>query len=221
MGKKKTTSTQTNKPVYEAEIKGAANNLTNTYNAQQPVIQNNAGKVGGLLDGLIERANGGDDTINAARGYVESTLGSDPQANPYLDSMISQTNDNTRRSIQTQLGTRGGIGGSSERDILSRALSEQELGLRYSDYDQQQQRKMQAAGLAGNLSAADNQNVGAAMGVAEFEALLPINAANQYAAGTGGLLGQYQNVNGTQKSSPGLGGILGMGLQGASLFAGG
>lgn len=219
MGKKKTRTEQTNKPVYEAEIKGAANNLTDTYNTQRPAIQGYANMIGELAPGLIDKVRNGDSTVNAARGFVENTLGSDPQNNPYLDDMVGLTNDNTRRSIQTSLGTRGGIGGSAERDIVSRALSEQELGMRYSDYDQQMQRKMQAAGMAPSLVGADNQNLGAAMSAAEFGAMLPLNAASQYAGTTGGLLGQYQNQTGTQTSKPGFTDYLGLGLQAASLFS--
>lgn len=211
----KQTTTQTNKPVYSEQIEGASNSLTSAYNRQQPQIQNYADMIGGLTPDLLERYQKGDPAVNASRDYVTSTLSAEPTDNPYLDDMVAQTGDNTRRQIQTNLGTRGGIGGSAERDIVSRALSQNELGMRYSDYDNQMNRKTQAAGMAPGIAAADLMTLAPAMATAEFGAMLPINAASQYAAGQGGLLGQYQDTEGTQRSSGGmLGQILGAGLSG-------
>ena len=216
---KKSSSTQTNRPVYEREIRSAADTLTNTYNQQQPRIQEYSDMIGGLTSGLIERYQNGDPAVNAARDYVTSTLSADPQNNPYLDEMVGLTNDNTRRAIQTQLGTRGGIGGSAERDIVSRALSNNELGMRYQDYDAQQGRRAQAAGMANQVVAGDLMTLAPAMATAEFGAMMPMNAAQQYAAGTGGLLGQYQNVNSTQRSTPSIMDSIGQAVQIGSMFS--
>lgn len=216
----KTKTKQTNKPVYESEIKGAHNMLTNAYQAQQPKIQEYADMIGDLTPGLIDKVKNGDPAVNAARGYVMDTLGGDTQSNPYLDEMIGLTNDNTRRSIQTQMGTRGGIGGSVEADIVSRALSNNELGMRYQDYDAQMGRKERAAGMANQIVAGDLMTLAPALSTAEFGAMLPMNAAQQYAAGTGGLLGQYQNVNTVQKSTPSLMDSIGKAVQiGSTFFA--
>lgn len=220
LSSKKSSATQTNRPVYEKEISGAHNMLSNVYNQQQPRINEYADMIGGLTPDLVDRVRNGDPAVNAAREYVTSTLGSDPQANPFLDEMVGLTNDNTRRAIQTQLGTRGGIGGSAERDIVSRALSNNELGMRYQDYDAQMGRRERAAGMANQVVAGDLMTLAPAMATAEFGAMLPMNAASQYAAGTGGLLGQYQNVNSTQKSSPSIMDSIGKAVQiGATVFS--
>jgi hypothetical protein len=209
MGSKKTKTTQTNKPVYDTEIQNANRQLSSVYAQQAPKIQGYADEIGSQVSGLLERYREGDSGVNAARNYVTQTLESGAGgSNPYLDDMIALTNDNTRRSIQTQLGTRGGIGGSAERDIISQNLAEQELGLRYQDYDANEQRKAQAAALSGQVVAADNATLTPALAAAEFASTLPLNAASQFAAGTGGLLGQYQDIKGTQKQSGGFFGDL-------------
>lgn len=218
MGKKKTKTEQTNKPVYSAEIGAAANSQQNAYNAQAPKIAEYADGQLDLSADLLAQYREGDPTVQAAQGYLTDTLSSDPQNNPYLDDMIAQTNDNTRRSLQTQLGTRGGIGGSSERDIISRALSEQELGMRYSDYDNQMNRKTQAAGLTPSVTGSQYIPLAASMQAGQTGAMLPLQASLANSAGVGGLLGQYQDVKGKQTQSGGFGDILGMALQGASLF---
>lgn len=211
----KTKTTQTNRPVYSGRIEGASDQLSSVYNANSGNVQRYADMIGGLTPDLLERFREGDPAINAASGYITDTLGGDPQNNPYLDDIIAQTGDNTRRQIQTGLGTRGGIGGSSERDIVSRALAENESGLRYSDYDNQMNRRAQAASMAPGVAAGGSFALNDAMSAAGFGATLPGDVASQYAAGQGGLLGQYQTVNGTQTQSGGmLGQIIGAGLGG-------
>lgn len=220
MGKKKQKSTQTNKPVYGAEIRGAHGMLQDAYTSGAPRVQDFADQIGTLLPGYLERAKNGDPAVNAARGYITDTLEGDPAQNPYLDDMIAQTGDNTRRAIQTQLGTRGGIGGSAERDIVSRALSENEMGMRYQDYDREMSRRAQAAGMAPGIAAGNFLGLAPALQVADFAGSSPMNNALKYAAGTGGLLGQYQTVNGQQtQSGMGWGEIIGLGMQAGSMFS--
>lgn len=213
-GKKTTT---TNKPVYASEITGAANTLTNTYNQQAPKIQGYADQIGALVPSLVDRYTQGDPAINAARSYVTDTLAGDPAQNPYLDDMVALTGDNVRNQTQAAMGTRGQTGGSAYADLISRNLANNETGLRYTDYNNEQQRRAQAAGMAPGVVAGDLMTLAPAMSAAEFASMLPMNAAGQYAAGTGGLLGAYGTQ--TTKQSNGLMGALGMGLQAASIFS--
>lgn len=215
MGKKKQETKQSNTPVYSAQIEGAANAQNAAYQRQLPAINQYADSLNGVSQGLLERYEQGDPSINAAQDYITSTLSADPQSNPYLDEMIALTGDNTRRAIQTQLGTRGGIGGSVERDLVSRALAENELGFRYNDYDNQMNRKSQVASLAPGVSAASYLPLDAAMKAGNQGAMLPLQASSLNSASVGGLLGQYQDVEGQQTQSGGLfGAILGSALGG-------
>lgn len=218
MGSKKTKTKQSNRPIYSAQVEGAANAQQGAYDRQLPIINEYSNNLARVSNGLLDQFAEGDPTVGAAQDYIQSTLSSDPQSNPYLDDMVALTGDNTRRAIQTQLGTRGGIGGSVERDIISRALADSELGLRYQDYGNQQQRKMQAAGMAPSIAAAGYLPLDAAMRTGSQGAMLPLQAALANSAGVGGLLGQYQNVEGEQKQNRGLFDFMGLGLQAASLF---
>jgi len=214
MGSKKTT--QTNKPIYSSQILGAANSQQATYNAQAPKIAQTADSFMGLSSDLLGRFNAGDPAIAAAKGYVTDTLSGDPAQNPYLDQMVSQTNDSVRNAMQAKMGTRGLTGGSDYYGLIGRELAKNETGLRYNDYDRAMQRRAQAAGMAPGIVAGEYIPVAAAMQAGESGAMLPLQAALANSAGVGGLLGQYQTVQGKQSGGFGgmLGGIIGAGLSG-------
>lgn len=205
------------KPVYAGAITGAQNTLAGVYNQQAPKIQGYADQFGALVPSLVDRFTQGNAAVNAAQGYVTDTLAGDPAQNPYLDDMIAMSNDSVRNQTQASLGTRGLTGGSAYADLISRNLANNETGLRYTDYNNAQARRAQAAGMAPGLVGAEYAPLAAAESAAGVASGLPLQAAGQFAAGTGGLLGQYGVT--TQTSKPGLAGYLGMGLQAASLFS--
>lgn len=219
MGSKKTKTTQTNKPIYSGQIEGAAGGITSAYNAAQPAIGQFSGNASGVSNDLFAKFREGDPTIRAAQGYIQDTLSGDPTQNPYLDDMISISNDRVRNTLQSQMGTRGATGGSAYYDLIGRGLAQNETGMRYQDYDREMQRRAQAAGMAPGVSAAQYQPLEAAMSSGQAGAMLPLQAALAQGAGVGGLLGQYQNTKSVQKTSPGFMDILGTGLQAASLFS--
>ncbi|WPZ05487.1 tail fiber domain-containing protein [Pelagerythrobacter marinus] len=173
----------------------------------------------GLHEDLLARFRDGDPTIDAAKGYLTDTLTGDPTQNPYLDDMIAQTNDSVRNQLQAKMGTRGLTGGSDYYGLIGRELAKNETGLRYTDYDKAMDRKTQAAGLAPGVTAAEYIPVAGAMEAGQAGAMLPLQGALANSAGVGGLLGQYQNVKGTQKQSGSFMDMLGMGLQAASMFS--
>lgn len=217
MGSKKTRTRQSNTPIYGSQVLGAANAQQSAYDRSLPQINSYADALSGVSNDLLTQYNTGDPTIQAAQGYVQNTLGMTPGDNPYLNDIIAQTGENTRRQLQTQLGTRGGIGGSAELDIIGRALAQNESGLRYQDYNNLANRQAQAAGMAPGLLAGSYLPLDAAMRAGQQGAMLPLQAALANSAGVGGLLGQYQNVEGEQRQSGGLlGAILGSALGGLS-----
>lgn len=219
MGKKKTKSTQTNKPIYSSQIEGAANTQQAAYEESAPKIAEFSDNMLDVSSGLLDKYYEGDPTINAAQDYITSTLSADSANNPYLEDMIDMTGDNTRRQLQTQLGTRGGIGGSAEYDIVARALAENEMKYRYDDYNAQQGYKQNAASLAPSITQSSYLPLESAFSTGQIGAMMPMQAALANSSGVGGLLGQYQTVNGKQTSSGGIGEVVGMGLQAASLFS--
>lgn len=205
--------TQTTKPIYEQQITGAANTLSNVYNQNAAGVQQVSDQLGGLIPSMLDKYRQGDSAVNAARGFLTNTLESQPDSNPYLDQIVAQTGRNVADKTRTAMGTRGLTGGTVMQDIVSRNLAENESGLRYNDYAQAMQRKMQAAGMAPSIAAGDAIQIAPLLSVADAATSMPLDAATKYAVGTGGLLGQYTNT--TQKSSGGLlGGLLGSVLGG-------
>lgn len=208
--------------MYSSAIQGAANAQNAAYQGQQGIIKDTADSFTGVSKDLLSRFREGDPTIDAARGYIDDTLSGDPTDNPYLDDIISMSNDNVRNTLQARMGTRGQTGGSAYYDMIGRGLAENETGLRYADYDKAMGRKAQAAGMAPGVVAGEYIPLAAGLQAGEAGAMLPIDAAIRNSAGVGGLLGSYQTVKGTQKQSGGfLGDLLMSGLGAAGSYFGG
>lgn len=215
MGKKKTTTTQTNKPIYGAQIEGAAASQQAAYNQQAPKIRDVSDNLMGLSDDLLARFREGDPAIDAAKGYITDTLSGDPAENPHLDELTEIARNRTRNDLQAKMGTRGLTGGSDYYGVVGRGMYEADTGLRYDDYNRQMDRRAQAAGMAPGVVAGEYIPVAAGMQAGQQGALLPLQAALANSAGVGGLLGPYQTQKGTQKQSGGLfGGLLGSVLSG-------
>lgn len=219
LSSKKTTTTSTNKPIYDKQIMGAANDLSSAYQGQKGAIQGVSSDLIDLSGDLLGRFREGDPAITAAKGYITDTLSGDPAQNPYLDQMIAQSNDSVRNQLQAKMGTRGLTGSSDYYGLIGKGLAQNETGLRYSDYDREMQRRAQAAGMAPGVVAGEYIPVAAGMQAGQQGAMLPVQAALANAAGTGGLLGRYQNGTQTTKQGSSFMDVLGMGLQAASLFS--
>ena len=215
--KQKTTSTQKTTPVYAGRLEGAANSLDSTYDNRAPKIGEFSDSMLGVSNDLLGKYYAGDPAVGAANDWVTNTLGADSASNPYLDDMVGMSNDNVRNQMQAQMGTRGLTGSSDYYGLISKGLAENETGLRYSDYNNREQMKLQAAGMAPGISAAQYQPLAAAMEAGQTGAMLPLQAELARAAGVGSLLGPYTNSSGTSttKQSGGLfGTILGSALGG-------
>ena len=140
--------------------------------------------------------------------------------NPYLQDMIDQTNASVADRTNAAIGVRGQTGGSGHSNIISKALAQNETGLRYQDYDQERARMAQATGMAPSLVAGEQIPLAAAMAAGESAVNLPWVGANNVARNTAGLLGQYQNT--TQKQSGSfLGDLLLAGVGAAGSYFGG
>lgn len=216
MGKKKTRTTQTNRPIYSSEITGAAQGITNAYNASQPAINQLSGNLGAVSNEALQGMTGANNPLLNANTFVNEQLTGDLQNNPYLQQQIDMTNESVRNQAQAALGRRGLTGGSDYSNLIARALAQNETGLRYTDYNNALNRRFQAAGMAG-------QGLGQAAQLGQAGAMMPLQAAALQGAGVGGLLGQYQDVRGTQTQSGGLlGNLLQIGGQlGAAWLGGG
>lgn len=200
MGLSSSSSSSTTKPYFKQQILDAANAGKGVFDSQLPKIQSATDMVTGLEPGLIDRYNNGDPSLNAASHYITSTLGGDPAHNPQLEAMIGQTDQSVRNHTLSGLGTRGLSGGSVAADIISRNLAQNETGLRYQDYNTQQQLRAQAAGMAPGVSAGQTALLAPVFDTAQASTL-PLQASTNYMGAVGGLLGQYQKQKTTQSPS--------------------
>lgn len=207
------------KPIYSKEIEGAAGSITNAYNQNAPGIQAGADKFGGILDSVLSKYNAGDPNIEAARGYNADVLGGKylDAGNPYLQQMADLAGNDVRNQVTASLGTRGLTGGSAHSGIVSKAVADKVLGLRYADYGAERDRMGQAVSQVPGLIAAENGILDPAF--AAYDAMqAPVRAAVGAGQGVGGLLGQY--TKSTQKGS--LAGLLAqMAGNAAQAYAGG
>ena len=112
--------------------------------------------------------------------------------------MIDQSGEDVGRGVSATMGVRGLTGGSVHEQILARELGKNAMGLRYNDYNNQQQMQAQAAGMAPGNAAADYLSISPLLGAAGAASGLPLDAASQYAGATGGLLGQYSTTKTSQ-----------------------
>lgn len=214
MSKKKSKTEQTNRPIYSAEITGAAKAQQDAYAGAQPAINQFSTNMSGVSNDLLDQYRAGDPTIQAAQGVLQETM--QGGENPHLNDMLDISNDRVRNQMQARMATRGQTGGSDYTGLIARALAENETGVRYQDFDRNQARRLQAAGMAPGLLAGSYLPLDMAMRTGESGAMLPLQAALANSAGVGGLLGQYQDVKGKTTQS---GGLLGQILSSAAQAA--
>lgn len=218
MGLSSSTKKVETKPIYSQQIEGAANNITNAYNAQAPKITGITDQLAGLVPGLLERYTSGDPNVNAARTYNSDVLaGKYLDANPHLDAIVNKTANTTRNELAGALGTRGLTGGSAFADIISRNVADASNKVRFDNYNTERGRMDSAAALAPGLSAAREIPLSAIQAILQAQSA-PVSTAAGAGAGVGGLLGQYTNQK--QTSSPSLMGSIGQALDIAKAAAG-
>lgn len=217
----KSKSKTSTKPVYSAAVEGAANNVTNAYNAAQPGITATANSLSSAVPGLMAQYQAGDPGVKSAMQYnTDVTSGKYLSAgNPYLQAQIDQTNDGVRNGLAASLGTRGLTGGSAFGDIITSNLAKNENNLRFADYTAERNRMDQAASAAGGISAGQYAPLGVIQGILESQQA-PVRAAAGAGSAVGGLLGQY--TNGTTTQSGSIGQLIAqMAGNAASAYAGG
>lgn len=218
MGLSSSSKTQTTKPIYGAQLEGAANTVTNTTNAQLPKITGITDQLGTLVPGLLEKYTNGDANVNAAKGYNLDVLnGKYLNGNPYLDDIVAKSANTARNEAAGALGTRGLTGGSAFADIISRNVNDASNALRYQDYNTERGRMDNAVGSAAGLAAAGELPLSSILSILQAQGM-PVSTAAGGASTVGGLLGQYTNTK--QTSTPSLMDSIGQALQIGKTVAG-
>lgn len=219
MGLSSKKTTQNSKPVYAPQIEGAASTLGDVYAQQAPKVAGYADQLGAMVPGLIEKYQQGDAGVNAARAYNTDVLSGRylDQGNPYMEGVISSSNNDVRNQLQAALGARGLTGGSDYAGLISDRIAKNSLATRYAAYNDERARMASAAGQAPGIAAADTLAIAPALATAQAAGSMPLDAALKYGGGVGGLLGNYTNT--TSKQSGSVMDMIGMGLQVASLLS--
>ena len=221
MGFSSSSSKSSTKPVYSAQVEGAANNVNSAYQAQAPKITGITDQLSGLVPGLMDKYTNGDANVNAAKGYNADVLSGKylDAGNPYLDSIVNQSANTARNETAAALGTRGLTGGSAFGDIISRNVNDASNTLRFNNYNTERSRMDGAVGQASGLAAAGELPLASIQAILQAQQM-PVQTAAGAGSAVGGLLGQYTNQE--TKSSPSLGQILAqMAGQAASTYASG
>ena len=220
MGLSSRSSKSSTKPIYSAQIEGAANNINSAYQAQAPKVSAITDQMGSLVPSLLERYTNGDSNVNAAAAYNSDVLsGKYLDSNPYIDQMVERSNMDVSNRLAASLGTRGLTGGSAFGDIISRAVSDNGNTLRFNNYNTERGRMDSAAALAPQLASASYLPIGIMQQIAQMQQL-PVQTAAGAGSAVGGLLGQYTNQKQTQSPSimDGIGQALKIGSSVAGFF---
>lgn len=175
--------------------------LTAASSALQGAYDANRGNTqaisGGLFDAFKNYSGSLGSNLTGARDYATGVLGAENGSNPHLDSIVNMTNNNVADRINALFSRSGQTGSSRQIGELGARLAENESGLRYTDFNNEQARKAEAANLLLGVNNAENANMGTLAGLGSTAVQLPWTDANNLAAGLGSLWGNQKDT--TQK----------------------
>lgn len=207
MGLSSSKTTTTSGPSKEAMpyLTQASGVVQNAYSSNQPQLDQISGDLGAAFKDYSARLND-NPTLDAARGYVSDTLATD-HANPYLDNIVSTSNNDITDRINALFNKAGQSGSSRQIGELGKQLSANETNLRYTDFNNDQARKAAAVQQALALQQGDNQSALGLATLGDTAARVPYLGAQFLAGGLGNLWGNAQTTTQTQ-SQPLLGQLL-------------
>lgn len=194
------------------------NAYTDAYNNNRANVADIQSRLSGLLGTAVGNYNN-NPAMNAAKGYAIDTISKPYSSSEFLDPMVALAGRNIANQTTASLGTRGLTGGSAMAKILAGKLADSEIGLRYQDYNNWQDRQAQAASMVPGLASADATNLSSLLGLSDSAANLSTDNAARYAGTIGSILGQYTNGKQTEKSSGSLLSQIGQIAQIASIAA--
>lgn len=199
MGLSSSTTKTTTGPSKQAlpYLTAGSSALQSAYDANQPNTQ----AIGSTLFNTFQNYNNSllnNPTMDAAKGYVQDTLGGPYTPNPQLGNIINQTNNDIMDRINGQFSLAGQTGSSRQLGELTKQLANNETNLDYTDYNNWLQRQQAAAGLAPTLQSADNQSALGEATLGTTAAQEPYIGAQILANGLGGLWGNSQTTTQTQ-----------------------
>lgn len=219
MGKSKTTTSNEPSAYAKQYITPAADALAGGYAASQPGVAHATDLINGGIDGVAKNAFGTSPLLAAANGNMTDILSGKylGQGNPYMNSLIDQTDQSVGNKVNSTFGAAGRTGSGAHTQVLSKSLADSENNTRYTNYAAERQAMMQALGMVPGMELAQYAGIAPLLALAQGTTLPTQNAA-QYAGGVGSLVGNYNTQ--TQTSSPSLFDMIMKGVGTAASVAG-
>lgn len=189
--------------------KAALPHLNSATTAVQGAYNSNQGNLdaisGSLSDAFKKYASTMGSGLTGAQTRVNDVLGGKYlDGNPQLQSIIDTTNASVADQVNALFSRAGQSGSSRQIGELGKRLSENESGLRYQSYADEQARMDAAIAQALGLNSAGNENAATLASLGTSAATVPYLGASFLADSLGGLWGNST----TTKSSPGIGPML-------------
>lgn len=182
----------------------AAVTMQNVFANEQPYIERTATAVKGTIPGLTSSFGGWQAPVSQAQGYFGDVLSGkylDPSSNPGLQSLLDRTSRDVTGQVASQFSGAGRYGSAAHTDVLSRNLAESQGAILADQYNRERAAMDAAASTAPQLQGSGLAQLLQAAGVsAELPFVGSTNLANTLSALFSG---------GTQKTSSGIGGLLG------------
>ena len=144
---------------YAAKAMNLSNQPFNPYTGQR-FEDLNANQMQGI-GGLMDRAQGGSQTINNAEGQLNNIIAGG-QTNPYLDQMVNKAQDSVRSQFNTGAVTSGSFGNSGLQEQFQKGLGDVATNMYGNAYETDRARQMQGIGMAqqfGNLAYTDAEQM--------------------------------------------------------------
>ena len=180
-----------------------AQSVQNVFNANQGGLQELTDTVTGTVPTQTGNYQGWQPAVGQSQDYYGDVLSGqylDPSNNPGLSSVLSRMRSDVTGDVNSQFSMAGRYGSGAHTGVLTDRLADAEGNILYGNYNTERGRQDAAAGA---VPQAQNQGLAALLQTAGVGAELPYAGTNALTSGLGTLFS-----GGTQKTSPGIGGVL-------------
>jgi hypothetical protein len=216
-------SKSTNTPYDTGAIKASTDALSGAYGQSQATIAQNSPALQTAINQIQHNIASPPQYATDARAQLDKTINGgylDPASNPYASGMAKLIGDRTQGNYNATFGASGRSHGGLAALLSGQGVADA-LGGFYGNIYNTERGNQQAATMAAPAFNQDEYTgTNALFPAVSGATMLPLNAANSYAGGTGSLLSPYGTSTVTQKQSllPAL--IGGAAMIGGSLIPG-
>lgn len=182
----------------------AAGQVQNVFSKAQPQLENITQGVTSLLPQVSQQFQGWSPATTQAQGYYGDVLSGkylDPSNNTALMGLLGQTRRDVTNDVNSQFSMAGRYGSGAHTDILSRNLAEAQNNVLADQYNRERAAMDTAAGTVPQLQGSVLAQL---LQGSQVGAELPYTGTNSLANSLAALFS-----GGKQKTSAGIGGLLG------------